>query len=129
MNGYEKVPRVFIPQEPMRKDTSGNWVPKMNLDKAGCFGDMIICLPPGRIPLSPEPTIMMLQDKLKDFCCDDFLVAVGPPAVIAVAAAICAAKNGGKFKLLVWNKDALKYTMAEWDCHPKEKCRAKKVKK
>lgn len=98
------MPRVFIPQEPTRK----NPVTKepelfMNFAPASEYGDIVVCLPPGRVSLSTQPAVHRLNQVMSDFSDEDYLVAVGDPSLIAIATAVAAAKNRGRFNLLKWD--------------------------
>lgn len=101
--------KVFIVQEPMKRNDSGRMVPIMNFKSAMEYGDIEVCLPTGRIALSPAPMIRRLNEVLKDFSDDDYLIAVGDPSAIAAAAAIASKHNRGKFKILKWDRDMSRY--------------------
>lgn len=112
--------KVFVPQEPMKKDAeSGRMVSMFALNKASGFGDVVIMLPPGAVALSPAPTVFALQGHLRKFTDDDYLIAAGDPSVIAIAAAIAASNNRGRFKLLKWDKEAKTYIKVEVDMYKK----------
>lgn len=103
-------PKVYITQEVMKRNIhSGEMEPTMDFRKASEYGDLEVCLPGGRVSLTPGPTIQMLKTKLKNFCDDDYLVAVGDPSVIAMVGAIAAEYNMGRFKMLKWDKNTKQY--------------------
>lgn len=113
-------PRVFIPQEPMRFDhASQQMVSIMNFSKALEYGEPIVCLPSGPVALSPTPTMFKLRDCLRDFCDDDYLIAVGDPTVIAIASMIAADNNRGRVKLLKYDRDQRGYIKVEINIHHK----------
>ena len=58
---------------------------------------------------------------LERFNDEDFLLLVGDPAIIAVAAVVASGINNGKFKLLKWDRIASKYYPLSIDLYNKEK--------
>lgn len=106
--------KVFIIQEPMKRDKeTGEMVPMMNFKSAMDYGDLITCLPPGRVSLSPVPMVRKLVEALKDFSDDDYIVPVGDPTAIAAASAIAAKNNLGRLKILKWDRDYKRYIMVQ----------------
>jgi hypothetical protein len=102
--------KVYIIQEVMKRDpATGNMVSVMDFRKALEYGDLEVCLPNGRVSLTPGPTVEALRHKLKDFCDDDYIVAVGDPSAIMIAGAMASEANRGKFKLLKWDRDSRQY--------------------
>lgn len=91
----------------------------MNFTAASQFGETTVCLPPGRVALSPQPTITKLKDCLRDFGDGDYLIAVGDPSVIAMAAAIAANNNRGRFNLLKYDRNSRSYVKIAVDLHHK----------
>tara|TARA_R110002167_G_scaffold229796_1_gene435006 strand:+ start:224 stop:553 length:330 start_codon:yes stop_codon:yes gene_type:complete len=80
------------------------------------FGDLKVLLPDNRqIVLSSGPITFKLQQELKDFNDDDYLLLIGDPAIIAVAAAVAAKINNGRFKVLKWDRDDKTYYDIEID--------------
>ena len=63
-----------------------------NIRSAEKFGDLKVLLPDNRqIVLSSGPISFKLRQELKTFNDDDYLLLIGDPAIIAVAAAVAAA--------------------------------------
>ena len=108
------MPKVFIIQEPMKRGVNG-LEPLMDFRKVLEYGDPVVCLPPGKVSLSPGPTIDMLKDKLRNFTDDDYMVSVGDPSAIFIAAMIVADINRGCCKLLKWDKDIKRYIEVKID--------------
>lgn len=105
---------VYIVQEPMRRDSeSGHLVPTMDFRKCLEYGDPVVCLTNPKVAFTPGPMVRALNDCLKDFCDDDYLVAVGDPSAIATAAAVAAKNNLGRFNLLKWDKNSRRYIKVE----------------
>lgn len=110
--------KVFIPQEPVRRNKrTGELESRMRFEVASKFGETVVLLPPGRMMLSPQPAIERMKDKLRDFSDDDYLIAVGDPTAIAIAAVIAADNNRGKLKMLKWDKEKEVYISVEIDIY------------
>ena len=90
---------VYVVQEP----TGKNIIPALD------FGEIKILLSDSQITFSPEPYIFKLQKKLKDFSDEDYLLLVGDPVAIALAAMIAGSFNDGKVKFLKWDRQEKKY--------------------
>jgi hypothetical protein len=92
--------KIYVIQETM----------KHNLLPAQAFGELVFLLPPNaQITFSPGPTVERLRRNLKHFSDEDFLLLIGDPAAMAIAAAMAAQYNNGKFRLLKWDKREMKY--------------------
>mgnify|MGYP004701045945 CR=1 FL=1 len=117
----EKRGKVFIPQEPMKRDRiTGEMMPVMDFRKALEYGELVVCLQGGRIALSTAPMVRQLEEVLRDFCDDDYLLAAGNPTAIAVAGAIVARNNLGRFKMLNWDKESKQYIKIEVNLNPRK---------
>tara|TARA_R110002072_G_scaffold134830_2_gene275905 strand:- start:197 stop:502 length:306 start_codon:yes stop_codon:yes gene_type:complete len=87
-----------------------------NIRSAEKFGDLKVLLPDNRqIVLSSGPIAFKLKQELKNFNDDDYLLLIGDPAIIAVAAAVAAKVNNGFFKVLKWDRDDKEYYDIEID--------------
>jgi hypothetical protein len=92
--------KIYVVQETMRH----------NLLPAQQFGELTFLLPPqAQIGFSPGPMVNRMDRQLRYFTDDDFLLLIGDPAAMSIAAALAAHHNGGKFKLLKWDKREMKY--------------------
>ena len=96
-------PRVFVVNEPLKRDETGAWARTMDLSPAEEHGTLIFLLPAGNGPRDPEPTIETLLHKLRDFQPTDYLLPVGHPLYIAWAAAIAAQNADGQLQTLLWD--------------------------
>ena len=87
-----------------------------NIRSAEKFGDLKVVLPDNKqIVLSSGPLTFKLKHALKDFNDNDYLLLMGDPAIIALAGAVASDVNGGKFKVLKWDRDEKKYYDIEID--------------
>ena len=110
--------KCYIIQEPLKYDPiSGQMVPVMDFRKVLEYGEPVVCLPGGRVSLSPGPTIDALRNKLKDYTDGDYLVSVGDPSAIFIAAMVIGDINRGKCNLLKWDKQSKQYIKVEVDVH------------
>ena len=109
-------PKCYIIQEPLKKDlTTDQMVPVMDFRKVLEYGDPVICLPNGRVSLTPGPTIDALKEILKNFTDDDFVVSVGDPSAMFIAAMVIGQQNRQRCKLLKWDKKAKQYIVVQVD--------------
>ena len=91
-----------------------------NVRSAEKFGDLKVVLPDNRqIVLSSGPLTFKLQQELKDFNDEDYLLLMGDPAIIAVAGAVVSDVNGGRFKVLKWDRYEKRYYDIEIDLRGK----------
>ena len=87
-----------------------------NVRSAEKFGDLKVVLPDNKqIVLSSGPLTFKLKHELKDFNDNDYLLLMGDPAIIALAGAVASDVNGGKFKVLKWDRDEKRYYDIEID--------------
>ena len=87
-----------------------------NIRSAEKFGDLKVVLPDNKqIVLSSGPLTFKLKHALKDFNDNDYLLLMGDPAIIALAGAVASDVNGGRFKILKWDRDEKKYYDIEID--------------
>ena len=87
-----------------------------NVRSAEKFGDLKVVLPDNRqIVLSSGPLTFKLKHALKDFNDNDYLLLMGDPAIIALAGAVASDVNGGRFKVLKWDRDEKRYYDIEID--------------
>ena len=88
----------------------------VNFRSAEKYGDLKVILPHNKnIILSSGPVTIKLRQELKNFNDDDYLLLIGDPAIIAVAGAIAAENNNGRFKILKWDRNETKYYDIEID--------------
>lgn len=89
-----------------------------NHDIAGAmkYGEIVTLLPPNhQIAFSAAPTIRNLRRKLRDFTDEDFVLLTGDPAAIGVVCAIAAAYNGGRYRVLKWDRREYTYIPIKLD--------------
>lgn len=96
---------VFVVQE----------VEGKNLLPARQFGTLEALLPQGQIALLPGPSIFKLRQKLKNYSDTDYLLLVGDPVAIALAAMVAASFNNGKVNFLKWDRQERQYIEVKTD--------------
>ena len=84
-----------------------------NILPAQEFGEIKVLLPQGQIAFDSEYSITKLFDKLKDITQEDYLLLIGDPVAIAIAAIIASDYTDGLFKLLKWDREHKKYFAVE----------------
>ena len=112
--------RVFIVQEPMKREKDGTLVSTMDFRPALSYGELVVCLPTQMSTLSTQPVVDALRRKLNDFCDDDYIVGSGDPSAIAIAGAIACEMNRGRMKMLKWDKNSRKYIQVQVDLYHRE---------
>ena len=55
-----------------------------------------------------------IQDGLKDFNSDDYLLAIGNPTAMVVAGVIAAQNNNGQIKMLYWDSKIKDYISVDF---------------
>ena len=104
--------KVYVTQIPHRKDKETNsFVPTVNIAPASEYGEIVVMMPPRASFHATSDLVRQLKEHLVDYNYEagDCLVALGDPAVIAVACAILG-KLHGKFSVLRWDKNIGRYT-------------------
>ena len=102
--------KVYVVQEVFRKsEKTGDLIPALDLSDAARYGELVILLQPGRVALSTSAMMLQLNQKLADFCDDDFLLPIGDTAAITAAAMEASRINYGRVKLLSWDKRSSQY--------------------
>lgn len=110
------MPKVYAPQVPSKYDPATKlWVPSINLDPAKAFGELVVMLPPNANRLHISPLVVALKEQMKDYSPEDYIIAVGDPSLIAVAACIAVRKTGGHLKILKWDRQSSNYIAVESD--------------
>ena len=79
--------------------------PKVSVVLATKWGETYSLTSPfDQIHLNPSKIVATIRRKLKDFNDDDWLLAMGDPAIIGIAFAIASTINQGRVNLLKWDK-------------------------
>lgn len=93
-------PRVFAVQEDPRK----NLLPALD------YGEIEYVLEVGDVvSMNSGPWIRKIRDAMRSFGSDDFVLAVGDPIAIGIACVHASSANGGRFKMLKWDRQERRY--------------------
>ncbi|ABL96814.1 hypothetical protein BcepF1.083 [Burkholderia phage BcepF1] len=104
---------VYIPQLPMRFDhASQRRVPQFNITPAMQFGQLEMVLEEADDSRMIARLTPKIRERLAAFTENDFMVAMGNPAVIAICAAIVLRRQK-KLKMLQWDKKLEMYYQLE----------------
>lgn len=105
----ERGPVVYVVQEPRKKDDRGGWK-TVNMLPALDYGSVEVLLEPGeQVVLSAAYVTRTLKAKLSGYRDQDFIVGSGDPAAIGIACAIAALANHGRFTMLKWDRQEMRY--------------------
>ena len=79
--------------------------PRVDIISATKYGDLEpLASPFDQVHLNPGRIVSQLRRKLQKFNDDDWLLAMGDPAIIGIAFALAASVNHGRVNLLKWDK-------------------------
>lgn len=94
---------VFVVQ-----DRGHNYLPAKD------YGELVMVFPGDQqLVFSPQPAIRHAKEVLKNFTDDDYILAAGDPALIAIACLVAGDVNMGRLKLLKWDRqENLYYSLA-----------------
>lgn len=97
---------VYLTQEVRNRDFS----------QALSYGDIVVLVPAmEQATVSTLPVVHRMLRKLVKFTDDDYLLLSGDPVAIATAAALAAHYNGGRFKVLKWDRLMERYLPLQVD--------------
>ena len=92
--------RVFVVQDPAGK----------NITSATRFGNLIqLRKTTDSVHLNVDNVIQEIANSLYDAATDDYLLPIGDPAAIIIAAVILAMKNDGIVNVLKWDNQSMCY--------------------
>ena len=90
--------------------------PGRDISSAEEFGELKDIIPfKKQIVLSSGPIVFQAQKVLRNFNSDDYLLLMGDPSIIGACCAIASKHNGGKFKVLKWDREEKRYLPLEFE--------------
>lgn len=104
--------KVYVVQDTRRYE-NGEYVSVHDLTPAREFGELVYLLSPTAAPWKPDNILNDLWTKLEDFCDEDYLLMVGNPALIGLAAAVACEVNDGRIRFLQWHGREQSYKPVE----------------
>jgi len=87
----------------------------MDFTPAVKYGKLVTVLPARDRMLDLSSSMLRIHDKMLDFSDSDYIVATGHPNAIALVTSIAARLNGGRYKMLVWDRDLQGYFSTQVD--------------
>jgi hypothetical protein len=108
---------VYIPQEIRKMNPRTKQFEAVHdLSPAIAFGKpKVLCSPTMSFSLDPTEMVRSMREGLRDFNDEDYLLAVGDPAAIAIASMLAAAMNNGRVKMLRWDRLVRQYLELQLD--------------
>lgn len=106
-----EMQKVYITQVPHRRDSAtGAFVPAFNIAPAAEHGELVVMMPPQASFHATGDLVKQLRKHLMhyDYNAGDCIIAMGDPAIIAVACAILG-RMFGEFKILKWDRNVGRY--------------------
>lgn len=102
--------QVFVVQEQTRWDRElKKSVPRVDISLAEPFGEITVLVDSDIRSHQYGKALAQLNEKLQDFCDDDYLVLTGNPMFIGLAVAVAADFNEGRINFLQWSKTEQAY--------------------
>lgn len=95
--------KVYVVQNPPVKTVAGRTT-QINLAPAAKYGEFVLLLAPGDVVLDTDSTVKELYKKLENYSNKDWLLLIGDPVAIGLAAAVASDINGGRVNMLRWSK-------------------------
>ena len=101
--------KVYLVQNSYTRDDSGLLRPRFDLSGVAMYGEIIEVLDGRLSPMATSPAMSEMRHALRNYCDDDFILALGAPAFLVAAGAIAAGHNNGRVHVLHWDKSMQKY--------------------
>lgn len=102
------IGRVFLPQEPP---------PHVDISQAAKFGylqDPMMARSYQAVATA-RPAIQRMGFLLQSFTDEDYILSIGDPVLIGIAQVLAARYNGGRYKLLKWDRKQSLYYIVQVD--------------
>lgn len=107
---------VYVTQEVMVREANGDLRRKFDLSSAeDKYGPVRVLVPHGQSLVSSVPVVRQLNEQLRSFTADDYLLPLGDPAIMAAAAAIAARNTNGRLNVLKWDRRQGEYLCVPLD--------------
>lgn len=107
---------VYVVNEPYYRHPAGGR--PFDFSAALKYGGLMKVLPPGRPPWVGEALVSRVRDAMAGFAEDDYLLPIGDPVAVSVAAVAAADMTGGRVKVLRWESETREYTVMDLDLSP-----------
>ncbi len=105
---------VYVVHEPRRLDkTTQTWRQVHDVRPAEEFGELKWLVAGGQAVHDPVALVEQLTEGLQGFQATDYLLPIGDPKLIAMAAAIAARRTDGSLNLLEWRGAERRYRVVK----------------
>jgi hypothetical protein len=94
---------VYVTQEVMVR-VNDRFERKFDLSSAEQYGGLVFLIPSGQSMLSTVPVVRQLKQQLAGFSDNDYLLPIGDPSIMAIAAMVAGERTGGRVKILKWDR-------------------------
>ena len=94
--------RVFVTQDVTHRIRRDARAPKFDFTPAERFGRLVTLAPTTRGRFELAPFEERIRSLLADFDVEDYLLPIGDPVLVCVAAVYAALATGGEIKVLKW---------------------------
>lgn len=84
-------------------------VPKHDLTPAAAYGELEVLIQRNNIGIAAQPIVAQLRHDLRNYCDEDYILAVGDPVAIGLAISVAADCNRGKVSILKWDRQTRQY--------------------
>lgn len=102
-------PRVFVVNEPLKRNGNGEMVRFLDMSAALHHGELVFLLPPGPLAADPAAWLPTLKRELADFAEKDSILPVGDVTAIGAAVALAALAIDEPVAVLQWRRRAGTY--------------------
>lgn len=96
--------RVFVTQDVTHRTRRDARAPKFDFSAAEQYGRLVTLAPTTRGAFNLKPFVVRLESLLKSFDEGDYLLPIGDPVIVCLAAMHAAKATGGSVKVLKWDK-------------------------
>jgi hypothetical protein len=108
---------VYVPQVPLTSNGGQDTVrPRVDLRPAEKYGKLCYLIDWCNLDeADPAALLHELRTGLKDYNDNDYLLMVGNPTLMALAALVASEQNDGRIRLLYWRREQRRYTIVNID--------------
>lgn len=111
--------KVYIPQEPVRWGEDGEGpIAMYDFTPALRYGELKTCIPSNVTFHDIKRVAGILALALREFEPRDYLIAVGSPLIIGIAAHLAFQRTGGSLQMLTWDRRVSQYVNNRIDLTP-----------
>lgn len=102
--------KVFVAEMVLKVSDNGPLRPTFDITPASTYGELVTLSTNKDInSLSPGVLVTEYRQKLKNYCDNDYILAIGDPVKIGVACVIASHFNRGTVNVLKWDRHAKSY--------------------